>query len=217
MSPSVPPSSSKEPRAKDPDTFNGRKPDELNKFVMQCYLVFKLQPFRFLSEDVKVSYMISYLRGIAMDAVRPIASMSTMPDELLTVDAFVEYLRANFGDPDERGTARRKLKALRQTGTASEYFSRFWELIAVLAEKARGLQLEDEVALHDELVQLVWLPTIESIWVVSFRLLGREWRNRRGHACPSLLSRHGSLSLRHHLHQIKHLLLHECHRIHKVE
>ena len=37
-------SSSKEPKANDPETFYG-KPDKLRQFIQQCNLVFRLQPW----------------------------------------------------------------------------------------------------------------------------------------------------------------------------
>jgi len=43
--------------------------------------------------------------------------------------AFVAYFEAGFGDPDEKGTARRKL---RNIADRNEYFARFRELNAVL-------------------------------------------------------------------------------------
>ncbi len=47
----------KDPRAKDPDTFDGVLPDRLNGFLMECELVFRLQASRFPTEDSKVLYL----------------------------------------------------------------------------------------------------------------------------------------------------------------
>ena len=60
--------SSKEPKVNDPDTYSGQS-GNLNQFITQCDLVFRVQPSRFATETVKVHYIISYLRGIALDAV----------------------------------------------------------------------------------------------------------------------------------------------------
>ena len=147
----------REPRIHDPDTFNGRKPDELNKFVMQCNLVFDLQPSTYTTERIKVAYMISYLRGMAADAIQPLVGISPTPYELSTVVDFVEFLRSNFGDPDEKGSAATKLDELVQNHTAAEYFARFREIIAVLgwreqeqlvhrAKKGLNSELQDEMA-----------------------------------------------------------------------
>ncbi len=122
----------KEPKAKDPDTFDGVHPDRLTGFLMECELVFRLQASRFPTEDRKVLYITSYLPGIALDAVQPLLSSSTCSLDMESTTAFAPYLKASFGDPDKKRTARQKLRNLRQTGMASEYFAKFRELIAVL-------------------------------------------------------------------------------------
>jgi hypothetical protein len=148
--------SSKEPKACDPEPFNGKEPSKLRQFITQCDLVFRLNPSRFPDEDVKVAYMTTYLRGSALDSVRPLLA-EAYALETSSVDEFVRYLQTNFGDPDEKGTAKRKLKALKQTGSASEYFSKFRELMATIGwkdpeaivDKAQdGLspEMKDEVA-----------------------------------------------------------------------
>ena len=165
-------SSSKEPKANDPETFYG-KPDKLRQFIQQCNLVFRLQPSRFASEEIQVAYMTSYLRGSALDSVRALETISPPATELLSMGAFVQYLQDSYGDPDEAGTAQRKLKALRQTGTAAEYFSKLRELIAILGWIDQGpiifnaidglsSDLKDEIARSgrdfcrlDELVRFV--------------------------------------------------------------
>ena len=76
--------------------------------------------------------MTSYLRGSALDSVRALETISPPATKLLSMGAFVQYLQDSYGNPDEAGTAQRKLKALRQTGTAAEYFSKLRELIAIL-------------------------------------------------------------------------------------
>lgn len=169
----TPSSTFKEPKAREPDTFNGRQPEKLNQFIMECDLVFKLQPSRYYTEEIKVTFMMSYLRGVALDAVRPLSTAIPPALELSSRDAFVRYLKDNFGDPDERGTARRHLKELKQTGTASEYFARMRELIAVLGWRDQepivdkaidGLSstMKDELARHgrefesfDELIRFI--------------------------------------------------------------
>jgi hypothetical protein len=145
-----------EPKVKDPETFHGQR-DSLNAFITECELVFELQPSRFGDDRTRVSYMISLLRGTPLLAVRPLLSFVPRPYFLDNHRLFVEYLQTNYGDPDEKGTARRKLKNLRQTTSASAYFAEFQQYIAILGwvdqdpiiDKALdGLKsyLKDEVA-----------------------------------------------------------------------
>jgi hypothetical protein len=166
-------SSSKEPKANDPASFDGKNPEKLEQFITQCELVFKLQPSCYSSESVRVNYMISYLSGFALDAVRPFIDVSPTPVKISTKEDFVRYLRSNFGDPDIKGSTIRKLRSLVQKGSAAEYFSRFREYIAVLGWREeiqivdraiQGLkpEIKDEIARHpdnfdtlDELVRFV--------------------------------------------------------------
>lgn len=145
-----------EPKVKDPETFHGQR-DSLNAFITECELVFELQPSRFGDDRTKVSYMISLLRGTPLLAVRPLLSFDPRPYMLDDHRSFVAYLQTNYGDPDEKGTARRKLKALRQNGPASTYFAELQQYIAILGWKDQdpiidraidGLKpyLKDEVA-----------------------------------------------------------------------
>jgi hypothetical protein len=145
-----------EPKVKDPETFHGQR-DSLNAFITECELVFELQPSRFGDDRTRVSYMISLLRGTPLLAVRPLLSFVPRPYFLDNHRLFIEYLQTNYGDPDEKGTARRKLKNLRQTTSASAYFAEFQQYIAILGwvdqdpiiDKALdGLKpyLKDEVA-----------------------------------------------------------------------
>ena len=89
-------------------------------------------PPLFASKEIQVAYMTSYLRGSALDLVRALKTISPPATESLSMATSVQYLQDSYGDPDEAGTAQRKLKALRQTGTAAEYFSKLRELIAIL-------------------------------------------------------------------------------------
>ena len=101
--------------------------------------------------------MLSFLRGTPMVAIRPHLMTDPCPDFLEDFDLFVAYLRTNYGDPNKLGTARRKLKALRQTSSAAAYFAKIMQYLAVLGWKdpdpiidrainGLKLHLKDEVA-----------------------------------------------------------------------
>jgi len=179
---------SKEPKVKDPETFHGHR-DTLNAFLTECELIFELQPSRFVDNRTKVSYMISLLRGTPLLAVRPLLSQIPRPIILEDFALFVDYLRTNYGDPDEKGTARRKLKALRQIGPASSYFAEFQQYIAILGWKDQdpivdraidGLKpyLKDEVA-RTGLQPRSLSDLISFIVPLDNRLYEREQERRR--------------------------------------
>ena len=151
------PSSSSRLKLNPPQEFTGSKPEALRQFIMQCRLHFEYSGSLFPDEESKIGYMITYLRGSAQDAVRPMVESSIRPVELSSVDDFVEYLKSSFGDPDEKGTARRRLKGLCQTGSAAEYFAKFREIMSILgwtdpepivdrAVEGLSSELKDELA-----------------------------------------------------------------------
>jgi len=133
--------------------------------------------------------MISLLRGTPLLAVRPLLSQIPSPIILEDFTLFVDYLRTNYGDPDEKGTARRKLKALRQIGPASSYFAEFQQYIAILGWKDQdpivdraidGLKpyLKDEVA-KTGLQPRSLSDLISFIVPLDNRLYEREQERRR--------------------------------------
>ena len=123
----------KEPKAKDPETFDGQR-SKLSAFLTECRIIFTLQKSRFPDDSTKVHFAISFLRDTPLLAIRPYLARGEehYPEFLQTFDAFAEYLRQNYGDPDERGTAKRKMRGLVQTGSASAYFAEFNQHAAVL-------------------------------------------------------------------------------------
>ena len=178
----------REPKIKDPETFSGQR-DTLTAFLTECELIFELQPSRFPDDRTKVGYLISLLRGTPLLAVRPLLQEIPRPFILEDVVLFVEYLKTNYGDPDERGTARRKLKALRQTGPASSYFAEFQQYISILGWKDQdpivdraidGLKpyLKDEVA-RTGLQPHSLTDLISFIVPLDNRLYEREQERRR--------------------------------------
>ena len=133
--PSATPFSSppKEPKVKDPEVFKGDR-RLLSAFLTEIELVFTLQSSRFTSDITKINYVISYLRDSPLLAIRPYLGLPLLeqPDFMISYVALVEYLKTNYGDPDEKGTARRKLRSLEQTSSASAYFAELNQYIAIL-------------------------------------------------------------------------------------
>ena len=96
-----------EPMIKDPETFTGQR-DSPHFFITKCKLVFELQPSRFGNDQTKVSYTISLLRGTPLLAVQPLLSFDSQSVFLNNHRLFIQYLQTNYGDPNEKGTARKK-------------------------------------------------------------------------------------------------------------
>ena len=88
-----------EPKANPPDIFDGTKPEKLESFLMQRNIVFRLQPSKF-TEESKVIYAISFLRGFVLDAIQPLATGDVLDEKISSFQLLTKYLRDNFGDPD---------------------------------------------------------------------------------------------------------------------
>lgn len=184
----TPPPTIREPKVKDPETFHGVR-NSLNAFLTECDLVFELQPSRFQDDRIKVSYMISFLRDTPLLAIRPLLSEVPRPAILDDYAAFVEHLRTNYGDPDEKGTARRKLKALRQMGPASTYFAEFQQYVAILGWKDQDPIIDKAIEglkpnLKDEVARQGFVPkTLDELimFIVPLdnRLYEREQERRK--------------------------------------
>ena len=138
-----------------PDTFNGQRA-KLESFITQVKLAIELQPRKFQSERTKVMYMASFLRDTALQWFQPLLGQDPTPTVLTTFPLFIEGLRTNFGDPDRKATAERKLYELRQRGSAAEYLTQFqqhstlldWDDSAKASKFYHGLKdsIKDELA-----------------------------------------------------------------------
>ncbi|RXK34729.1 hypothetical protein M231_08015 [Tremella mesenterica] len=163
-----------------PDFWRGER-NKLTAFLSECEIHYELNSHLFPNDTKKVFFMISHLRETPLLAVQPDLAKRPLPDYLREYDQFVKYLKTNFGDPDEEGTAARLLNDLRQTGSASEYFSAFQERVARLkwsddgnlvdrAKKGLKPHLLDEIARHGksfgtvkELLEFV-IPMDNRLW-----------------------------------------------------
>jgi hypothetical protein len=179
---------SKEPKVKDPETFHENR-NKLTAFLTECELIFVLQRSRFADDSVKINYMISLLRDSPLLAVQPLLMRFPWPVQLIDLASFSDYLRVNYGDPDEKGTARRGLKALKQTGLASAYFAEFQQYVAILGWQDQEPIVDRAVDglkphLKDELARIGHVPQtlanlIGFIIPLDNRLYEREQEKRK--------------------------------------
>ncbi len=56
---------------KDPNTFDGSNPEKLDVFMTTVYINFQASPDDFVTEAAKISYIMSFLRGSAIDWLIP--------------------------------------------------------------------------------------------------------------------------------------------------
>ncbi|KAJ5239577.1 hypothetical protein N7468_004196 [Penicillium chermesinum] len=122
-----------------PDFFEGHR-GKLRAFLTQMDMQLRLVNFQ--SEVDKVMYASTYLRGQAFEWFEPyIRDYTDKPSkdrDEATKEVFASYsnfkkkLEATFGDVDATRTAERRLRRLRQTGSASVYTAEFQQIISHL-------------------------------------------------------------------------------------
>jgi len=137
-----------------PEYFHGQR-KQLGEFLSQVMMVIETQPANFASDKTKVLYLCSHLRGSAYSWAQSYIETLRTPSEhpcLSNFDDFVKMLRAAFGDPDPRATARRDLFRLHQgNSSAADYAAAFQR--AAVRTKWNSEALKDifDEGLNDEL------------------------------------------------------------------
>lgn len=113
-----------------PEPFSGDQA-KFGTFVSQLSLKFASDPAAFASDQSRLIYAASYLRGSAYTWVQPhISPLGSL--SFSSYEEFLSALRASFDDPDSYATAERQIFALKQDSTCSSYYSRFSSLASIL-------------------------------------------------------------------------------------
>src|SRR5882724_7820666 len=79
-----------EPKLREPDPFNGSNPRKLRTFILQCKLNFRDRKDAFEDDSDKVNYVLSYLKGTALDCFESAVLDPIEPLWLLDFDLFIE-------------------------------------------------------------------------------------------------------------------------------
>lgn len=110
------------PKVKSPEVFNGDR-TKLSNFLMQVNLVFKQLPGSYSSDTSKIYYTIGFLRGAPETSIRSYINLADdkAPDYLKDLGKFQAYLKEKLGDADDRWTAAREIKKVRQRSSAALY------------------------------------------------------------------------------------------------
>jgi Retrotransposon gag protein len=136
------PAPSQVPKVLQPDPFTGDRL-ELDTYLTRCQHVFLTQPSLFLTEQHKVLYAASYLKGNAYSWIKPLiqeyAKGTSVPTEFTTFQKYSESLTRMYGDPDAVKSKTREINALYQTSSVSAYASEFRRLQAYVAWNDQAL------------------------------------------------------------------------------
>ena len=99
-----------------PDTFNGTDPCKLHTFLVLCELNFQNHPKAFAMDHAKVTYVQSYLRGMALEWFEPdllnVSNPNACPIWMDSYHQFVSELKSNFGSHDPVRDAEHQLDNL---------------------------------------------------------------------------------------------------------
>src|SRR6266481_3198177 len=92
-------------KLQDPDPFDGSDTQKLHTFILQCKLNFCDRIDLFQDDTMKVNYMLSYLKGMALDCFEPVLLETPELAWLSNFALFLEELEASFGSYDPVGKA----------------------------------------------------------------------------------------------------------------
>ncbi|CDO74368.1 hypothetical protein BN946_scf184355.g16 [Trametes cinnabarina] len=161
VSSGTPSSSSERHNVREPDQFDGSDPSKLRSFFTQLGLVFKARPRTFDTDEKKVTYAISYLKGMALAWFQPYLlerESGNPPEFLYSYAVFQEELRVNFGPYDITGQAEHDLENLWMADNQriAEYITQFnhlttqvrWGCAALRYQFYKGLpaRLKDQIS-----------------------------------------------------------------------
>ena len=108
--------SSGKTKVREPDTFDGSDLRKLRAFLVLCELNFQNRPKAFATDRTKVTYVQSYLRGMALEwfelDLLNISNPNSCPIWMDSYHQFVSELKSNFGPHDPVGDAEHQLDNL---------------------------------------------------------------------------------------------------------
>src|SRR5467141_2011804 len=122
------------PKLREPDTFDGSDSRKLRTFILQCKLNFRDRPDLFKDDKSKVNYVLSYLKGTALDCFESTILDPDEPDWASNFNLFTNELASNFGTYDPIGEAEAELEGLRMHDShqATKYFIKFQQLASCI-------------------------------------------------------------------------------------
>lgn len=173
-----------------PDHFHGDR-KKLREFISQVRMNFMFHPSAVDTEEKKVIYAATYLRGAAYDWFEPYMKDQLGPSSpkrpetiqmFQSFENFVVKIELVYGDVDTVKEAERDLQRLRQKGSTTDYASKFhqlssrvqWDDAALAAVFYQGLKdsVKDELVRTDRPNELA--PLIEIAIRIDNRLYERQ-------------------------------------------
>src|SRR5882672_5602838 len=117
------------PKAKlrEPDPFDGSDSRKLRTFILQCKLNFRDRQDLFQDDKSKVNYVLSYLKGTALECFESAILDPIEPPWLLDFKLFAKELVTNFRSYNPFGEAEAELEGLHMQNShqAMKYYIKF--------------------------------------------------------------------------------------------
>ncbi|CAD6939444.1 unnamed protein product [Tilletia laevis] len=168
-------------KASKPPEFNGKNKRLATTFLAHLSLSFAADPASSRNPQQKIVFAASYLRDQAFAWYEPhLLNNSVVTRDWETFKT--EFVRA-LGDPDLQRTLERELYALRQTGSAADYSTKFFKICSQLNWNDEPLRaqfrknLKDDV--KDALAYTDQTPSsVEDLSALAIRLGNRLFERR---------------------------------------
>jgi len=128
-------SSKSKPKLWEPDPFNGSDSQKLRTFILQCKLNFRDCPDQFQNDATKVNYILSYLKGSALDCFKP-ALLDPIEPFWLRPQSFHRGTWNPFRNYNPVGEAEAELEGLACRNTTS--YKVFHQIPAVIHTRSVG-------------------------------------------------------------------------------
>jgi len=178
---------------------------KLRTFILQCKLNFRDRKDLFEDDTDKVNYVLSFLKGTALDCFESAILDPVEPAWLSDFDLFLEELEANFGTYDPIGEAEAELEGLRMHDShqATKYFIKFrqlaarvqWGDAALRRQAYNGLakRIKDDMVHHEKPNTLIGLrKLVQAINTRYWERKGELSRETRASGSSGNKSKHKS-------------------------
>jgi hypothetical protein len=122
-----------------PPEYDGKDRKACATFLSHLNLYISGNPTLFPNDAAKVTFAASYLRDRAFSWFEPYLLDKKAPIRY-DFDLFTKELLKNLGDPDRIRTLTRDLQTLTQSGSASDYTARFYQISSYLSWNDNALR-----------------------------------------------------------------------------
>jgi hypothetical protein len=176
-------SSTRGPKPRAPDIFDGTDHSKLRDFLFQCTLVFDHDRNAYPTDTHRIRYAIQHLSKSAQRHFRHAYEKPTdlQPDYMRRWDSFESELHLSFGDPDTVEAAVTRLRALKmkETHRAAVYRVHFDELASETDWDSRALYSQYYQGLAErikDVLATVTKPTsLQDLKELSITIDNRYW------------------------------------------